>query len=311
MKKSTIYYFIAVVVIFIWSITFISTKTLLNTLSPSEIMFYRYIIAYISLILVYPKFNKSSGIKEESLFLLAGIFGGTIYFLAENYALKFSLASNVGLLVASAPLLTALVAHIFMKEEKASKRWYIGATIAFGGVFLVVFNGQFVLKLNPLGDFLAILAAFSWAIYSILIKKIGNIYNAIYITRKVFFYSIITMIPTLFFTDFKFELATLLDIRIISNILFLGILASSICFVLWNKVILYIGAVKANNFVYLIPFITMIASAIILDEPIKFIAILGGILIIFGVYVSEYKKKDFINKKYNIKSNNSKEVLLK
>ena len=291
MKKKGVYYLIAIIVIFIWSITFISTKMLLNGLEPAEIMFYRYIIAYISLILVYPKFHKSSGIREEILFLLTGIFGGTLYFLSENYALKFSLASNVGLLVASAPLLTAIVAHIFMKDEKVEKSWYIGAVVALVGVALVVFNGQFVLKLNPIGDFLAILAAFSWAIYSILIKKIGDLYNSIYITRKVFFYSIITMIPTLCFTGCKVDMVVLLDSRIILNLLFLGILASSICFVLWNKVIMVIGAVKSNNFIYLIPFVTMIASAIMLKENIKIIAILGGVLIILGVYISEYRKK--------------------
>ena len=290
MKKKGVYYLIAIIVIFIWSITFISTKILLNKLNPAEIMFYRYIIAYISLILVYPKFHKSSGPKEEILFLLTGIFGGTLYFLSENYALKFSLASNVGLLVASAPLLTAMIAHILMKDEKVEKGWYIGALVALIGVALVVFNGQFILKLNPLGDFLAIFAAFSWAIYSILIKKIGNLYNSIYITRKVFFYSIITMIPTLFFTGSKLEIEVLLDSSVILNLLFLGILASSICFVLWNKVIMVIGVVKSNNFIYLIPFVTMIASAIMLKENIKFISILGGVLIILGVYISEYRK---------------------
>lgn len=291
MKKKGVYYLIAIIVVSIWGITFISTKMLLNELKPAEIMFYRYIIAYISLILVYPKFHKSSGIREEILFLLTGIFGGTLYFLSENYALKFSLASNVGLLVASAPLLTAMVAHIFMKDEKVEKNWYIGALVALVGVALVVFNGQFVLKLSPIGDFLAIFAAFSWAIYSILIKKIGHLYNSIYITRKVFFYSIITMIPTLFFTGCKVNMTVLLDSKIILNLLFLGILASSICFVLWNKVIMVIGAVKSNNFIYLIPFVTMIASAIMLNENIKIIAILGGVLIILGVYISEYRKK--------------------
>lgn len=291
MGKKNVYYLVALVVIFIWSTTFISTKTLLNSLSPVEIMFYRYIIGYVILIIAYPKVHKVGSFKEEILFLGAGIFGGTLYFLAENYALKFSLASNVGLLVAAAPLLTAFIAHIFMKEEKATKKWYIGASVAFAGVFLVVFNGQFVLKLNPIGDFLAILAAVSWAIYSILIKKIGEKYNGIYITRKVFFYSILTMIPTLFFTDFRFSISILFETKIILNLLFLGILASAICYVLWSKVIWNIGPIKANNFVYFMPFITMICSALILNESIKSIAIIGGILIILGVYISEQVDK--------------------
>lgn len=291
LKKKSIYYFIAIFVIIIWSTTFISTKTLLKVLSPVEIMFYRYIVAYISLIIVYPKLHKSSGIKEELLFILAGIFGGTLYFLSENYALDYSLASNVSLIVAAAPLLTALLAYLLLKEEKVNKRWYLGAFIAFSGVFLVIFNGKFILKINPIGDFLALLAAFSWAIYSIIIKFIGEKYNGIYITRKVFFYSILTMLPVVFLGDFNWKSIVVTDFGVIINLLFLGLVASSLCFVLWSKVIWNIGAVKANNFVYLIPLVTMICSSIFLDENIKIIAVIGGIFIVAGVYISEKKVK--------------------
>ena len=290
MKKSGIYYAIAMIVTIIWGITFISTKTLLNDLSPAEIMFCRYIIAYISLMIVYPKFHKSTDWKEEILFLLAGFFGGTVYFLTENYALKFTLASNVGLLVASAPLLTAIVTSIFIKEEKVEKSWYTGALIALLGVGLVVFNGQFVLELNPLGDFLAIAAAAAWAVYSIIIRKIGHTHNSVYITRKTFFYSIITMIPALYLTKSNLKLDILIKPEIMFNLLFLGVIASAVCFVAWTKVITKIGAVKANNFIYLIPFVTMISSAVMLKENIKIIAVMGGVLIILGVYISERKK---------------------
>lgn len=289
MKKTWIYYMIAFLVIFIWSTTFISTKTLLATLTPVEIMFNRYMIAYIVLWIMYPKLHKIKNLKEELLFIGAGIFGGTIYFLTENYALKYTLASNVGILVAAAPILTALLAHVFTKEEKLSKGSGIGFIIAFLGAVLVVLNGRFVVRLNPLGDFLAIGAAVSWAVYSILIKKIPNTYNGIYVTRKIFFYSIITMLPALVITGYRWDLSLLKSPSIIGNLLFLGILASSICFVLWNKVIWRIGAVTANNFIYFMPFITMICSGILLKEQISIYAILGGVLIVGGVYVAEHK----------------------
>ena len=179
-------YIIAVAVITVWSTTFVSTKILLHSLSPEEIMFYRHVLAYLVLLAAYPHRHPSGGFREELLFAGAGIFGSTLYFLTENYALKYSMASNVGLLLATTPMLTAIVARFLTTREPFNRQLAAGFCIAFLGVFLVIFNGHFILKLHPIGDFLAIAAALSWAFYSTLVKKIGNRYNGIYITRKIF-----------------------------------------------------------------------------------------------------------------------------
>ena len=192
-------YIIAVAVITVWSTTFVSTKILLRSLSPEEIMFYRHVLAYLVLLAAYPHRHPSGGFREELLFAGAGIFGSTLYFLTENYALKYSMASNVGLLLATTPMLTAIVARFLTTGEPFNRQLAAGFCIAFLGVFLVIFNGHFILKLHPIGDFLAIAAALSWAFYSTLVKKIGNRYNGIYITRKIFFYAIVTMLPVLAF----------------------------------------------------------------------------------------------------------------
>lgn len=291
MQHKIIYSLIAIGIIVIWSTTFVSTKILLQVLTPVEIMFYRYVLAYLVLLAVYPKRHSSGGLREELLFCGAGICGGTLYFLTENYALKYTLASNVGLLVATAPMLTAIVAHFLIKNEPFNRSLGLGFLVAFIGAFLVIFNGHFVLKLNPYGDFLAIAAACSWAFYSILVKKIGNRYNSIYITRKIFFYSLLTMLPILFVTDFHWELSRLYSIPVIANLLFLGILASSVCFLLWSKVIWNLGAVQANNFIYLVPLVTMLASIIVLSEPVTPFAVLGGLFILAGVYISSVGEK--------------------
>lgn len=289
MQNKMVCYCVAIGVILVWSTTFVSTKVLLNSLTPVEIMFYRYVLAYFVLLVAYPKFHRPSGAREELLFAAAGFFGGTMYFLTENYALKYSLASNVGLLLATSPMLTALAAHFFSGNERVTRNLWLGFAVAISGVFLVIFNGHFVLKLSPLGDFLAVAAALSWAFYSVLIKKIGGRYNGVYITRKVFFYSLVTMLPTLFLTDFRWDITVLWDARIIANLMFLGILASSVCFLLWSKVIWLLGPVTVNNFIYLVPFFTMLASSIILGEPITACAVAGGLLILCGVYLSNHR----------------------
>ena len=232
------------------------------------------------------------------MFLLSGITGGSLYFLTENSAVKISQVSNVGLIVATAPIITALLAHFFTKGEKLNKNLFIGFVIAISGVILVMFNGNFMLKLNPLGDILALCAAVSWSVYSIITKKLGSKYNPLYLTRKIFFYALLTMIPFLFTSEFNFDISKLLTFEIMSNLLFLGIVASSLCYVVWNFTVDKLGVVKTNNYIYLIPAITLILSVVILHEKITLYSSLGALLIFLGVYVSENGLK------FNIFSNN-------
>ena len=278
---------LALITVVIWATTFISSKILLNIFTPLEVMFYRFIIAYFLLLLIHPKFHKIESLKEEAMFLLAGITGGSLYFLTENSAVKISQVSNVGLIVATAPIITAFLAHFFTKGEKLNKNLFLGFLTAISGVFLVMFNGNFVLKLNPIGDILALSAAICWSVYSITTKKFGSKYNHLYLTRKIFFYALLTMTPFLFTSEFNFDVNKLLNFEVLSNLLFLGVVASSICFVVWNYTVDKLGVVKTNNYVYLIPAITLILSVLILNEKITLYSSLGAIFIFLGVYISE------------------------
>lgn len=282
---------LALMTVVIWATTFISSKILLNTFTPLEVMFYRFTIAYFLLLIIHPKFHKIESLKEEAMFLLSGITGGSLYFLTENTAVKISQVSNVSLIVATAPIITAFLAHFFTKGERLNRNLILGFLIAISGVFLVIFNGNFMLKLNPLGDILALGAAISWSIYSIATKKFGSKYNHLYLTRKIFFYALLTMIPFLFTSEFNFDMNKLLTFNSISNLLFLGIVASSLCYVVWNFTVDKLGVIKTNNYIYLIPAITLIFSVFILNEKLTLYSSLGAILIFLGVYISEHGLK--------------------
>ena len=286
-NKKVLLNLLALITVVIWATTFISSKILLNTFTPLEVMFYRFVIAYFLLLIIHPKFHKIDSLKEEAMFLLSGIAGGSLYFLTENSAVKISQVSNVGLIVATAPIITALLAHFFTKGEKLNRNLFIGFLIAILGVFLVMFNGNFMLKLNPAGDILALCAALSWSVYSITTKKFGSKYNPLYLTRKIFFYALLTMIPFLFTSEFNFDIPKLLNFKVMSNLLFLGVVASSICYVAWNFTVDKLGVVKTNNYIYLIPAITLILSIVILHEKITLCSSLGALLILLGVYISE------------------------
>ena len=292
LKGKFLTYTMAIAVTVIWSITFISTKVLLQYLSPTEVLFYRYVIAYVIFVAVSPKPIMPRSPREELPFFLCGLLGVTLYFLFENCALLYSTASNVSLLVSSAPMLTGIAAHFLTKNEKLDRKFLTACIFGLSGVFLIVFNGHFVLHLNPLGDMLAVLAALSFAFYSIIIKTVSSAnYTAVQITRKTFFYSLLTLLPILFTDAFSWKPEVLIKPEVMGHLVFLGVLASSVCFLLWNKVIWSLGAVKANNLIYLTPPMTMFFASILLDEKITLFAVAGGTLILTGVCISQREKK--------------------
>ena len=292
-KNMILNYALAIFTVFIWSATFVSTKILLEYLSPTEILFYRYVIAYLLFVAASPRVLRPLSFRDEAKFALAAFLGVTLYFLCENFALLYSTASNVSLLVSTAPMLTGVVAHFMTKNEKITENFIYGCLFGLAGVFLVVFNGSFLLKLNPVGDILAIISALSFALYSIILKDFNySSYSATVITRKTFFYSLLTLIPLLFTPLFDWKPEVLIKGEVIGHLFFLGLFASALCYLLWNKVIWELGAVKANNFIYLMPAMSMALAALLLNERITLLAAGGGLLILLGVYLSQKNVPD-------------------
>lgn len=286
-NKETWFHLIAVLTVCIWGSTFIATKTLINQgLTPVEIFTYRFSLAYLCLLAFCHQKLMANTWRDEGLFLLAGLTGGSLYFISENSALEITMASNVSLIVCTTPVLTVLLSSFFFKE-KLRKDFIAGSLVALSGVTLVVFNGSVFLKLNPLGDCLTLLAALSWAFYSLILRQMGNKYSTLFITRKVFFYGLITMILYLPFAPSSFHLERLCYPLVYGNLLFLGIVASMLCYLSWNACVRIIGASRASNYLYINPLVAVWASHLFLSEPITPTALLGAGLIIGGVYIVE------------------------
>jgi len=291
-RKTHTGHLLALITIIIWGTTFISSKILLTDFTPVEILFFRFLLGYFVLLLIYSRPVRTKSIKQELLFISAGLCGITLYFLLENIALVYTLASNVGVIVSIAPFFTAVIAHFFLEEEKFHRQFIIGFVIALSGIILIGLNGSFLLKLNPIGDLLAFIAPMVWAIYSVLMRKISDLQvHTIGATRKVFFYGILFMLPALFIFDFHLELSRFKDTQNITNILFLGLGASALCFVTWNRAVGILGAVKTSVYIYIVPVVTVAASALILNEKITWATLLGTFLTLTGSYISERKPK--------------------
>jgi len=276
--------------IIIWGTTFISTKILLISFQPVEILFFRFVMGLIALLLVYPQPLKGTSRSQELTFAAAGLCGVCLYYLLENIALTYTMASNVGVIISVAPFFTALLSHLFLKEEKPKANFFLGFAVAMAGIFLISFNGS-KLELNPAGDLLALLAALVWACYSVLTKKIsGYGYHTILTTRRVFCYGILFMIPALFLFDFRLEPARFANPVYLFNIIFLGLGASALCFVTWNFAVKVLGAVKTSIYIYMVPVITVVTSVVILHEKITALAAAGTVLTLSGLVLSESKR---------------------
>ena len=283
--KNYIYHLIAILTVGIWGLTFISTKVLIeHGLSPQEIFLLRFLMAYLGIWFISPRKLFADNWKDELWLLWGGVTGGSFYFFTENTALEITLATNVAFIVCTAPLLTTILSLLIYKKEKATAGLVGGSLLALVGVALVVYNGHFILKISPLGDFLTLLAAFSWAFYSLIMKKMSGRYRTTFITRKIFFYGILTILPAFILHPWQFSLSGLWQPAVWMNLLFLGVLASLVCFVVWNIILKQLGTVRASNYIYLNPLFTLIGSAVLLDEQFTVMSLMGAMLILGGVF---------------------------
>ncbi len=280
----------ALTAILVWGTTFTSTKILLKSFAPVEILFFRFIIGFTVLFILSPRKISVKNMRQELIFAAAGFCGITMYFLMENIALLHTTASNAGVIVSLSPFFTGILSFYFSDDEKPDISFFIGFVIALTGIGLISFNGMMNLNLNPIGDFLALLAAFFWSLYSILMKKVSKFgYSNLESTKRVFFYGLFFMIPAILISDFKWEFIRFADPVNLFNILFLGAGASALCFAAWNTAVNILGAVKTSVYIYIVPIVTVLSAALVLGEKLTIISVCGVIITFAGLLISENK----------------------
>ena len=248
---------LACMTILIWGTTFISTKVLLRDFTPLQILFTRFMIGYLALWAVAPRLTRVKEKKEELYFLAAGLCGVTLYFLMENIALTYTQA-----------------------------------------ILCISLEGSQNLALNPKGDLLALGAAIVWALYSTITKKISSFgYTTIPMTRRIFFYGLLCMLPVIMLSGMELPKVEQLTGLNIANILFLGLGASAMCFVSWNSAVRILGTVQTSVYIYAVPVVTTLASVWILKETVTIVGVLGIVMIVLGLLLSQNRKGERVWRK--------------
>ena len=289
-------------VVAVWGSTFVFTKMLLMAgLSPTQIFTLRFAIAYILMAgwcITNGKWQTfARSWRDEMLMIALGITGGTLYFTTENVALLYTTATNAALIVCSCPLFAMLLSALIYRHKRiVTKRRATGSLMAFMGMAVVVLNGRFVLHLSPKGDLLAFSACLSWAVYSLLMKQATQRYSPLLVTRKVFFYGLLGIMPyyllfpqeTWIFRWGEEHTQQVFTTGVIGNLLFLGIVASMAAFLIWSWIITKLGTIVATNWIYFNPITTILSANWMLREQITPWFIIGTILILTGMYMCNH-----------------------
>ncbi len=285
MNKRVLYNVLVALTISVWGVTFVSTKLLLfHGMTPLWIFIIRFAIAYLCVLLLCHNRLWADSIKDELFMIGAGLTGGSMYFIAENSALKLTFASNVSLIICATPVLTLFLCALFYRQKIRFKE-IAGSFIAICGVSIVILNGSMNFGINPIGDLLVLFAAICWAIYCLLLKYLNIRYSNLFITRKVFFYGFASSLLLSAFETLP-QPDSGATASILFNLLFLSIVASFLCYIIWNKAVQVLGPEKTANYIYFTPIITVISSSLILGEPVTLWLVVGGCIIISGVYLT-------------------------
>ena len=282
---------LALFTVIVWGTTFIVSKVLLRTFDPVEIILFRFSLGYLALWTAAPRAMRLRSPKHELYFAAAGLFGITLYFMGESLALKHTLAANVAVIIAMVPFFTAMVNRILFRDERLTPRFFAGFAVAMAGVAVITFGGVTRLSLSPVGDLLAVLAALMWAFYSAALKKLGEDYPVLESTRRMFFYGLIFLIPVVLIAQPQFHFSALQQAAHWSGFLYLGLLPSALCYVTWNTAQRDIGTTSTSNYIYLDPVVTVAASVLLLNEPLTPWSVVGTVLALLGLVVSQNRKQ--------------------
>ena len=292
-RSSDFWYHVgAFAMIVVWGISFLNTRVLLDAgLTPTEIFVARFTIAYLALLAVSRFRVRWTNWRDELLFVVCGVAGGSAYFIAENTALEFTLISDVAVLVSTAPLTTALMGAIFYRDERITWLSLLGMILAFVGSTMLALKDGLVWGDSIVGDLLALLAAFVWAFYSMALKRLNRTYSTLFITRKMFFYGVLSALPFLCLQETAIDCRKLCQPAVWGNLLYLGLVCSMAAYFIGGITVKRIGAVRASNYFYFSPIISMIAAAIWFGERTNAVAYVGCILILAGVIMAEKFKR--------------------
>lgn len=284
-------YVFALLAMVFWGMSFIWTSIVFEYYDPIATIFLRLLIssAFLFLILFISGLFQKIRKKHFLLFLASAIFNPFFYFIGENFGLKYSSASVSAVIIATIPLFTPLAAW-YMIKEKVSVMNIAGIIISFLGILIMLIKPDLSFSANPTGIAFLLFAVVSAVIYSVLLKKLTQSYSPLNIIAWQNLIGVFLFLPFFLIMDLNNFLSVAVDTRLLSALFSLAIFASSMAYVLFAVTLKHIGVNRTNVYGNLIPVITAVGSYYILDEVFNTGKIVGIIIVISGVILTQVNK---------------------
>ncbi|MBM3415236.1 MAG: DMT family transporter [Bacteroidetes bacterium] len=286
---------LAILATLIWSGNFVIARGVINDIPPVTLAFYRWLSAAI---LIFPFVWKYflpelKHVKERPwYFLLTAVTGVSMFNTFVYIAGNFSTAINMALLgTCSSPIMSVIFARIFLKERLTLMR-IAGMLVCIAGVLLLLSKGQFETLLNfqfTNGDWWILAAAFTFAIYNTAVKRKPREMHPANFLFTIFLIGAVILLP-FYVYELNSKGGITFNLSNFGSILYLGLGASVICFLIWNKTIAILGTGRTALFGNLIPVFSSIEAVLLLNEKITYVHIISFILVVAGLIIANFKK---------------------
>jgi len=283
MNQKTLAYLYIIVTVILWGLSFLSTKVALSAFPPMTIGFARFAIAAVVLFFMKARLAPGERLspKDRLWAAGAGLTGVTLYFFAENNGIKLISPSECSIIIGAIPVFSMLAERIFSGSSLSPIK-YAGATLSVVGVWIMVSGGLSVTA-HAAGYLYMFIAAVSWVAYCFLTKPLFARYKMITI---VYYQSLAGLVGFIPFALFEMPHWKAGNLPVWLNVVYLGIFCSALGYYFYAIGLESLGVTVCSVFLNLIPVVTVIASFFIFKERLSARSLIGGAIIILGVYLA-------------------------
>lgn len=288
-------YILMTFAVLFWGASFVFIKIVYKYVGPITMIFSRLVIATTLLLLIHLFNKKREGVEKKDYltFFFMGFTEPFLYFIGEGYGMKYVSSTHASVIIATIPVF-AMLAAVVLYKEKISRTNILGVIISFSGIVVMIGLKILQEKGSIIGLLLMFLAVIAAVTNSLIIYRLGNRYSSLTIITMQNLVGALLFLPLFFLLEFNSINVDTFNMEFWSSILFLAIFPSVISFLLYISTLKKIGITKTSAFSNMIPIITGIISFIMLGSRFSPREVLGIIIVIFGLFLTQRTDKVII-----------------
>ncbi|SHT58367.1 Uncharacterized inner membrane transporter yiJE [Mycobacteroides abscessus subsp. abscessus] len=275
----------------IWGGMYVVVKVVVSVIPPLELVWMRYLVAIIALLIIGLITRQKWRIEKRYFLIIIaiGIIGNTISIVAQETGTMLSTAQMGAIITSATPAFMVVFARLLLKERLTLKKG-ISVILATIGVLFIVGIGDVNMS-STLGGIALFIAALTWALMSVLIKRLPSDYSQIVVTTYSILVALIVLTPFVLPRLHEMNITQLADPTIWGGLLYLGIVSTACGFLLWNRGLQMLNASSGGIFFFFQPLVGTLLGWLILGETIGVTFWIGTILILTGVLFVIVEKK--------------------